>query len=58
MNLLIVIGIGNYLAVVAWPSWTTVIWWNLWNVVILATARIEERRHRGDEDEAPEPRTT
>lgn len=58
VNLLIVIGIGNYLAVVAWPSWTTVIWWNVWNVVILATAWLEERRHRGEEDEAPEPRTT
>lgn len=58
VTLLIVVGIANYLAVVAWPSWTTVIWWNLWNVVILATAWIEERRHRGDEDEAPEPRTT
>ncbi len=58
VNLLIVIGIGNYLAVVAWPSWRTVIWWNIWNVVILATAWFEERRHRGDEDPAPEPRTT
>jgi CDP-diacylglycerol--serine O-phosphatidyltransferase len=58
VNLLIVIGIGNYLAVVAWPSWRTVIWWNIWNVVILATAWIEERRHRGEHDESPEPRTT
>jgi hypothetical protein len=58
VNLMIVIGIGNYLAVVAWPSWTTVVWWNVWNVVILATAWLEERRHRDEEDEAPEPRTT
>ncbi|MEO8195659.1 MAG: CDP-diacylglycerol--serine O-phosphatidyltransferase [Thermoanaerobaculia bacterium] len=58
VNLMIVIGIGNYLAVVAWPSWTTVVWWNIWNVVILATAALEERRQRGDEDDSPEPRTT
>lgn len=57
VTLLIVIGIGNYLAVVAWPSWTTVIWWNLWNVVILATAALEERRHAGEEDDDPEPTT-
>lgn len=58
VNLLIVVGIGNYLAVVAWPSWTTVVWWNVWNGVILATAWLEERRQRGDQDESPEPRTT
>ena len=58
VNLMIVVGIGNYLALVAWPSWATVVWWNVWNVVILATARLEERRQRGEEDESPEPRTT
>ena len=58
VTLLILIGIGNYLALVAWPSWTTVVWWNVWNVVILATAWVEERRHRGEQDESPEPRTT
>lgn len=58
VNLMIVVGIGNYLALVAWPSWATVVWWNVWNVVILTTARLEERRQRGEEDESPEPRTT
>ncbi len=58
VNLMIVVGIGNYLALVAWPSWATVGWWNVWNVVILTTARLEERRQRGEEDESPEPRTT
>ncbi len=38
------IGLGNYLAVVVWTNWYTVGWWNLWNVVILLAARAEDRR--------------
>lgn len=33
------IGILNYFAVVAWPSWYTVGWWNAWNAFILFLAR-------------------
>lgn len=40
----LLVGILNYLAVVAWPNWYTVGWWNLWNVVILLVARSEDRR--------------
>lgn len=43
---LLLVGVGNYLAVVARPGWPTVVWWNLWNVVILLAARAEERRAR------------
>lgn len=38
------LGIANYLAVVAWPSWRTIGWWNLWNVAILVVAWAEEKR--------------
>ena len=55
---MLLVGICNYMAVVAWPTWTTVVWWNVWNAVILATAWLEERRHRGEPDDSPEPRTT
>jgi CDP-diacylglycerol--serine O-phosphatidyltransferase len=41
---MLVVGIGNYLAVVAWPNWYTVGWWNLWNLLILLAARWEDRR--------------
>lgn len=41
---MLVVGIGNYLAVVVWPGWPTVLWWNVWNVVILVTAWLGERR--------------
>ncbi len=61
---LLLAGICNYMAVIAWPNWKTVVWWNVWNVVILTTAWIEERRHRderdehGEPDDSPEPTTT
>ena len=55
---MLLLGIANYLAVVAWPNWTTVGWWNLWNAVILLTAWLEERRHQGEPDDSPEPTTT
>jgi len=48
---MLLVGIGNYLAVIAWPSWKTVIWWNLWNVVILVTAAVTERRRPHEEPE-------
>ena len=40
----LVVGIVNYLAVVAYPNWWTVGWWNVWNVVIVLLARQEDRR--------------
>jgi len=55
---MLLVGICNYMAVVAWPNWTTVVWWNVWNAVILATAWLEERRQRGEQDDSPEPTTT
>jgi len=54
---MLLVGICNYLAVVARPGWTTVIWWNLWNVVILATAWATERRHRPEDAGADAPAT-
>ncbi len=48
----LLVGLCNYLAVVAWPNWTTVIWWNLWNVVILVAAWFSERRERPTQAEA------
>jgi len=42
----LLIGIGNYMALVFWPNWYTVIWWNLWNIVILWAAKIEGRNER------------
>jgi CDP-diacylglycerol--serine O-phosphatidyltransferase len=44
VTLMLVVGIGNYLAVVARPNWYTVGWWNLWNVLIFIAARAEDRR--------------
>lgn len=41
---MLVVGIFNYLAVVAWPNWYTVGWWNVWNVFILLAAWNEDRR--------------
>ena len=38
------VGVGNYTAVVLWPNWLTVAWWNVWNIVILLLARAEDRR--------------
>jgi CDP-diacylglycerol--serine O-phosphatidyltransferase len=46
---MLLVGIGNYLAVVIWPGWASVIWWNLWNAVILATAWGTERRRPSEE---------
>ncbi len=36
------VGLGNYLAVVAWPNWYTIAWWNVWNFVILAAGRADD----------------
>ena len=41
---MLLVGICNYLAVVAWPNWYTVGWWNVWNLAILFAARSAERR--------------
>jgi len=41
---MLVVGILNYIAVVAWPNWYTVGWWNVWNLMILVAARFEDRR--------------
>jgi CDP-diacylglycerol--serine O-phosphatidyltransferase len=43
---MLLVGICNYLAVVARPGWPTVVWWNVWNVAILAAAWATERRER------------
>ncbi|MCL4837591.1 MAG: CDP-diacylglycerol--serine O-phosphatidyltransferase [Thermoanaerobaculia bacterium] len=51
VSLMLLVGIANYLAVVAWPSWKTVIWWNLWNAVILLTAAVLDRRRPDEEPE-------
>ncbi len=51
VSLMLLVGIANYLAVVAWPSWKTVIWWNLWNAVILVTAAVLDRRRPDEEPE-------
>lgn len=42
------IGLVNYFALVAWPSWYTVGWWNAWNIVILLIAA---RTGGADEEE-------
>lgn len=42
------VGLLNYFALVAWPSWYTVGWWNVWNLVILAIA---SRTGTSDEEE-------
>ena len=44
VSAMLLLGIGNYLAVVIWPNWYTVGWWNLWNVFIVFAARLEDRR--------------
>lgn len=41
---MLLVGICNYLAVVAWPNWYTVAWWNVWNLAILVAARSADRR--------------
>jgi hypothetical protein len=43
VTVMMVVGIFNYLALVAWPSWSTVIWWNVWNLAIYLAARREDR---------------
>ena len=49
---MLLVGVGNYLAVVVRPNWATVVWWNLWNVAILVVAWLGERRSA---DDHPEP---
>ena len=44
VSAMLIVGIFNYLAVVARPNWYTVGWWNLWNVLILAAAHREDHR--------------
>ena len=41
---MLLVGICNYLVVVAHPTWTTVGWWNAWNLIILLAARTHDRR--------------
>lgn len=48
VSAMLLVGLCNYLAVVAYPSWETVIWWNIWNVLILLAAKAEERRWASD----------
>lgn len=52
---MLLVGIINYLVVVARPGWPTVGWWNLWNALILAAAWLSERaaRRRPPAIEAP-----
>jgi CDP-diacylglycerol--serine O-phosphatidyltransferase len=47
--MMLLVGLGNYLAVLIWPSWLTVIWWNVWNVAILLAARREDRHEVSQE---------
>lgn len=49
------IGLLNYCALVAWPSWYTVGWWNVWNIVILLIAA---RTARLDSEESEEDLAT
>ena len=46
---MLIVGIANYLAVVAHPTWLTVGWWNAWNALILIVAWLLERR-RGESE--------
>ena len=41
---MLLVGIGNYLAVVVRPGWPTVAWWNVWNALIILVAWQGERR--------------
>lgn len=51
VSVFLLVGLFNYLLVVARPSWYTVAWWNIWNVVILIAARREDRSF----DDSPQP---
>ena len=44
VSAMLLVGLCNFIAVIAWPNWRTVAWWNLWNVAILMAARLEDRR--------------
>jgi phosphatidylserine synthase len=44
VSVALLVGIGNYSAVLVWPNWYTVAWWNLWNGVILILDRLARRR--------------
>jgi len=55
VTLLMLVGIGNYFAVVFRPSWATIAWWNVWNVVILVVARAQERRGADADPELETP---
>ena len=41
---MLVIGVGNYFAILFKPGWPTVIWWNVWNALIVVAAMIQDRR--------------
>jgi CDP-diacylglycerol--serine O-phosphatidyltransferase len=44
VTVMLLVGIGNYFAVVIWPSWYTIGWWNVWNGCILLAAIAQDRR--------------
>lgn len=46
LQVLQLIGMCTYFAVVIWPSWLTVVVWNAWSLLILLAARAAERRHQ------------
>ncbi len=49
---MLVIGVGNYFAILFRPGWPTVIWWNVWNALIVVAAMIQDRRS-DEPEEAP-----
>jgi phosphatidylserine synthase len=49
---MLVIGVGNYFAILFRPGWPTVIWWNVWNALIVLAAMIQDRRS-DEPEEAP-----
>lgn len=44
VSVMLLVGLFNYLAVIARPSWTTILWWNVWNALILLAAWREDHR--------------
>lgn len=48
VSALLLVGILNYLAVIARPGWPTILWWNFWNLLIVLAAWREDRRLPGE----------
>lgn len=44
VSAMLLIGLGNYVAVLVWPSWLAVAWWNVWNLAILFAAHRADRQ--------------